>query len=261
MLGNPKSSQSICVCGHRINTVSIDLIRSVRLTSCLSATVIAVSTPDPFPPAPEGSTLIHTRRYEVRSYKLSEDRFLLRGVVVDEKPAGLYVAHDPEVLWVHHMVVDLELSFPNLVIEKASATFHERPHAHCTDIEPEYEKLVGLSIARGFNAKVKELFGGPRGCTHIGALLSAMAPVAIQSIWSMRATANGGMKPLARSEMTPEMRRRSYAMNLNTCHMWDENGDMVRGIEAGEPMEVPLWISKRYKKLGLDDSEWEKFKS
>jgi hypothetical protein len=26
-------------------------------------------------------------------------------------------------------------------------------------------------------------------------------------------------------------------------------------------MEVPLWISKRYKKLGLDDSEWEKFKS
>jgi hypothetical protein len=50
-------------------------------------------------------------------------------------------------------------------------------------------------------------------------------------------------------------------MNLNTCHMWDENGDMVRGIETGEPMEVPLWISKRYKKLGLDDSEWDKFRS
>jgi hypothetical protein len=158
------------------------------------------------------------------------------------------------------MVVDLELKFPELLIVKATVTFHERPHTHCTDIEPDYQKLVGLSIARGFNAKVKELFGGPRGCTHIGALLSAMAPVAIQSTWSMRAATNGGIRPPA-GEITPEMRRRSYAMNLNTCHMWDENGDMVHGIEAGEPMEVPLWISKRYKKLGLDDSEWEKFKS
>ncbi len=220
-----------------------------------------VSTPDFFPPAPEGSTLIHTRRYEVRSYRLGDDRFVLRGVVIDEKPAGLYVAHDPEVLWVHHMTVDLELRFPELVIEKATVTFHERPHTHCTDIEPHYQNLVGLSIARGFNAKVKELFGGPRGCTHIGALLSAMAPVAIQSTWSMRAASSGGMKPLSAGNITPEMRRRSYAMNLNTCHMWDENGDMVRGIENGEPMEVPLWISKRYEKLGLDDSEWDKFRS
>ena len=233
---------------------------SVRMTYDGSATVFPVSTPDPFPPAPDGSTLIHTRRYEVRAYKLNDDRFMLRGVVIDEKPAGLYVATDPEVLWVHHMVVDLELKFPELLIDKATVTFHERPHTHCTDIEPDYQKLVGLSIARGFNAKVKELFGGPRGCTHIGALLSAMAPVAIQSTWSMRASTSGGIRPPS-GEITAEMRRRSYAMNLNTCHMWDENGDMVRGIETGEPMEVPLWISKRYKKLGLDDSEWDKFRS
>jgi hypothetical protein len=77
----------------------------------------------------------------------------------------------------------------------------------------------------------------------------------------MRATTSEGMKPMSRDEMTPEMRRRSYAMNLNTCHMWDEHGDMVRDIEQGKPIEVPLWISKRYKKLGLDDSEWEKLKS
>jgi len=36
---------------------------------------------------------------------------------------------------------------------------------------------------------------------------------------------------------------------------------MVRDIEQGKPIETPLWISKRYKKLGLDDSEWEKFRS
>jgi len=221
------------------------------------ATVVIVSETDFFPPAPENSELIHTRRYEVRTYKLNDERFLLRGVVIDEKPAGLYISHDPEVLWVHHMVVDLEVTFPTFTIEKVSVTFHERPHTHCTDIEPDYQKLVGISIARGFNNKVKELFGGPRGCTHIGALLAAMAPVAIQSGWSMRmgAAAERGPTP-----STPEQRRRAYAINLNTCHIWDENGQMVSEIEQGNPMEVPLWITKRFKKLGLDDSEWEKLR-
>ena len=215
---------------------------------------------DPFPAAPDGAELIHTRRYEVRTYKLSPDSFMLRGVVFDEKPAGLYVKSDPETLWVHHMIVDLVLEFPTLVITDARVEFHERPHTGCTDIVPKYDQLVGLSIARGFNAKVKELFGGPRGCTHIGALLSAMAPVAIQSMWSMRATASGTTPLKLREDATPEERRRSYAMNLNTCHMWDENGEMVADIERGVPIEIPLWIEKRYRKLGLDATEWEKFR-
>lgn len=185
---------------------------------------------------------------------------MLRGVVYDEKPAGLYVTDDPEVLWVHHMVVDLELEYPSLVIAAARVEFHERPHTGCTNIVPAYDRLVGLSIARGFNNKVKELFGGPRGCTHIGALLSAMAPVAIQSMWSMRAGSDQTRSSTRRDDMTLEERRRGYAMNLNTCHIWDENGEMVADIERGVPIEVPLWIEKRYRKLGMDVSEWEKFR-
>jgi hypothetical protein len=49
-------------------------------------------------------------------------------------------------------------------------------------------------------------------------------------------------------------------MNLNTCHIWDENGEMVHGIEQGVPMDVPLWISKRFKELGREDSDWDKFR-
>ena len=224
-----------------------------------SAKMFGVPTSESFPAPPTGGELIHTRRYEVRTYKMRDDMFILRGVVIDEKPAGLYIADDPEVLWVHHMVVDLEVSFPMFEIQKVSVTFHERPHTRCTDIEPDYQKLVGLSIARGFNNKVKELFGGPRGCTHIGALLAAMAPVAIQSGWSMRVGAPRAAEN-ASGMSTAEQRKRAYAINLNTCHMWDENGQMVSEIEQGLPMEVPLWITKRFKKLGLEDSEWEKLR-
>lgn len=221
--------------------------------------MFGVPTSESFPAPPHGGELIHTRGYEVRTYKMRDDMFILRGVVIDEKPAGLYVADDPEVLWVHHMVVDLEVSFPTFEIQTVSVTFHERPHTHCTDIEPDYQKLVGLSIARGFNNKVKELFGGPRGCTHIGALLAAMAPVAIQSGWSMRIGAPREAENTS-TLSTAEQRKRAYAINLNTCHMWDENGQMVKEIEQGIPVEVPLWITKRFKKLGLEDSEWEKLR-
>jgi hypothetical protein len=118
-----------------------------------------------------------------------------------------------------------------------------------------------MSIARGFNAKVKELFAGSRGCTHITALLSAMAPVAIQTGWSMRVTAmNEGENSSNPSDAVRQQREKQLAGTLNTCHMWDENGDMVRGIEQGVPMEVPLWISKRFKELGREDSDWDKFR-
>ena len=58
--------------------------------------------------------------------------------------------------------------------------------------------LVGLSIARGFTHRVRELFGGPRGCTHTTALLQAMAPIAMQCFWSMRSAACNGVPLRAR---------------------------------------------------------------
>lgn len=207
-----------------------------------------------FPPAPAGTEIIHTRRYEVRTYRVDATRFVLRGVVVDEKPPGLYVDGDDEPLWVHHMVVDLEVAYPSFVIEKVSVTFNEHPYLRCGDIEPDYQGLVGVSIARGYTKKVKDLFGGPRGCTHIGALLAAMGPVAIQSGWSMRAGTSAA--PDA-PPPGPEESERARTANLNTCHMWDEEGDLVAGIAAGETLETPVWITRRLAKLGRDPSEWE----
>jgi len=45
---------------------------------------------------------------------------------------------------------------------------------------PHYESLVGLSIARGFTHKARELFGGPRGCSHI---LTLAPPPSLDPKW------------------------------------------------------------------------------
>jgi hypothetical protein len=206
-----------------------------------------------FPENPE-FPLIHTRRYEVRAFRMAEDRLMIRGVVVDEKPAGLYLKGDEQPLWLHHMIVELEIVYPTFLIEKASATFHEHPHLECTHITDHYKNLEGMSIARGFNAKVKELFAGARGCTHITALLSAMAPVAIQAGWSMRAVASSDVQVDAQKDH--ENRERQLAGTINTCHMWDENGALAASVSSGNYTEVPLSVKKRLKELGRSEEEW-----
>jgi hypothetical protein len=164
-----------------------------------SQLLIAVSVGEMFNnklfPSEPSYPVIHTRQYQVKAYRISEEKFLLRGVVVDEKPAGLYIENDPDPIWMHHMIVDLEIVYPTFLIEKASVEFKNHPHLSCTNITDHYKKLEGMSIARGFNAKVRELFGSSRGCTHIGALLAAMAPVAIQTGWSMVAGGQLSLSP------------------------------------------------------------------
>ncbi len=206
------------------------------------------------PPEPDG-VLLHHRSYDVRAYRLAADRLMLRGIVHDQKPPGIYFADDPDPLSVHHMVVDLTLVFPTLEIVAADVTMNVTPHTNCSRIEPDYQQLVGLSIARGFSRHVKNLFGGPSGCTHVGALLQAMAPVAIQSMWSMtggsRASSDAGTDD-------DEGRKRAMAFNLNTCHIWAEDGEQVLSLRRGESLEVPVWAVDRLTQLGRDPEEWNR---
>ncbi len=199
--------------------------------------------------------LLHTRDYQVRSYRKG-DHVLLRGAVRDRKPAGMYLADDPEPLQIHHMIVDVEVSFPSMEIVDAKVVFETHPHGHCPTITDHYRKLIGLSIARGYTHKVRELFGGPRGCTHTTALLQAMGPVAVQSVWSMRAAtaAADGAVTLPRPR-TPEERKNMLAFNLNTCHVWAEDGEQMAAINRGDEPEMPLWIRDRADALGIDLEE------
>jgi hypothetical protein len=201
--------------------------------------------------------LIHTRQYQVQAFRMSDERFLLRGAIVDEKPAGLYIENDPDPIWMHHMIVELEIVYPTFLIEKASVEFKNHPHLGCTNITDHYKKLEGMSIARGFNAKVRELFGSSRGCTHIGALLAAMAPVAIQTGWSMRVSSVVDIDDSSKSpEDFQEQRIKQFASTINTCHIWDEHGEMVSKVRRGEEIEMPLPVVRRLRDLGRDETDW-----
>jgi hypothetical protein len=209
------------------------------------------------PPDPELEVL-HDREYRVRAFR-KDPNLLIRGAVRDQKPPHLYIESDDQPLTIHHMQVDLEVAFPSLEIVAANVVFETHPTETCPVITTHYEKLVGLSISRGFTHKVRELFGGPRGCTHTTALLQAMAPVAVQCFWSMSASdakRKGGNMNFGPRAMSTEQRDASWRMNLNTCHVWAEDGAMVEQVTAGAPTSVPLFLRERMAELGIGESEW-----
>ena len=204
----------------------------------------------------EDLTLLHTRSYDTKLYR-DGDHFIAVGSVQDVKPPGMYIVDDPEPLEIHHMSVVLRVELADLRIVDAKVEFHTHPHSTCPSIVEHYGQLVGLSVSRGFNRKVRELFGGPRACTHTTALLQAMAPVVVQAMWSVRMDerrdSDGNMfDPATGDDDGPA----HFEVNLNTCHVWAEGSELIERARAGEVGEVPIWIQRRFAELGRDPNTW-----
>lgn len=210
-----------------------------------------------FPPDPD-EMLIHVRDYEVRAFRLSPARFMLRGAVRDRKPPGLYVPGDPDDLVFHHMTVEIEVTYPEMLIDSVAVDFRAHPETECPNIIPAFDQLVGVSVSRGFNKRLRELFGGPLGCTHVVALLNAMAPVVVQCIWSMRVAGaeSEGERVRGRTEMSDEELAESYKYNLNSCHVWAEDGPAMVRVRRREDTGPPIPVRKRLEQLGYDPVRW-----
>lgn len=208
-------------------------------------------TNDILPPPPEGAVpVLHDREYRVESYRLGSGRLLIQGALRDQKPPGLLIPGDPEPLTIHHMTLAMEIAVPSMVIEAVQTDFPSFPQTSCPEIIDHYDGLVGLSIARGFTHKVRELFGGPRGCSHTTALLQAMAPIAMQSFKSMEAfeaEEAGAPDPFAEREGDDSWKRL-----VNTCHVWAEDGQTIQLIKKGEAgaRTRPLTMVDRLNELG-----------
>jgi hypothetical protein len=208
---------------------------------------------DLLPPEPDLQPL-HAREYSVRAYQLSDHAMLLRGAVMDIRPGGPVAARiegvggtdDGRPLPLHHMVIDLTVSFPELTITGAEVVFETYPQPGCPGITAHYRELIGLSIARGFTHEVRNRFGGPRGCTHTTALLQAMAPVAMQSVFSMRKAAAGA------ADAPTDGPVQAVSFMKDTCHVWAADGEIWQGLKVGTPPPLPLVMQDRLRAAGVD---------
>lgn len=166
---------------------------------------------------------MHRRRIEVEVFQRGE-HFLVVGTLRDQRP---WASGDLGPRELHAMELAIVVRRADMVIVDAAADMATFPHAECTEIEPKFRDLIGLSVARGYTAAVQERFGRQRGCSHLEFLARAIGPVVVQGL-----TSSGAWEVEKGSGEHP-LREGGFAFLANTCHVWTEDGPGAQKIAAG----------------------------
>jgi hypothetical protein len=212
------------------------------------------------------SRRIHQRDYHVEGFEESNNTLRIVGRVHDQRPFGI-ISRDTEPLSVHDMTVELIVDIETLRIISCRSSMAAHPHDECPGILTAYKQIEGLSVIRGYTNAVRERLGGPRGCTHITALLIAMGPVITQSLWSLRWARVDVESALAavaewdadQTSAPATLSPQQMDSNRNTCHVWAD--EIVHGDTDTSPSTVvthtpvnvgtPIWARARLERLGL----------
>ena len=152
------------------------------------------------------------------------DYFAVVGTLHDERPwaDGDYGPRD-----LHFMDLGLVVRLSDMTIVDAVADMKTFPHAECTEIEPNFRDLIGLSVGRGYSGAVQERFGRQRGCSHLEFLARAIGPVVVQGLTSSAAW------QVEKGDGEHPMREGGFPFLANTCHLWTEDGPGPQKIAIG----------------------------
>ena len=181
----------------------------------------------PLPEPKRAREPLHHRSIEITGYKRDDGLYEVEGRLLDTKTfdfklaSGVRAAGEP----IHEMWLRITLD-RHLTIVDAEASTDAMPYVgDCDRIVPAYRKLIGLAIVPGYHQKVKDLFGGVRGCTHITELAGSLATAAFQTLAGQR---------LQDPEKKP--------FQLDKCHALDSTQPAVaryypRWYRGKEPIE------------------------
>jgi hypothetical protein len=164
--------------------------------------------------------LVHAREISIRTSDLGENSILVEGSLIDHRYPPRQNEVSEESKLVHHMVIRLRVKGPGMLIEQAEATMPHHPREECPEVLPWIPNLEGLKIAPGYSLKVKKVIGGVKGCAHLTSLVIAMGESAVQGYWAAYGPERG-------TRGLPEQTIRKF---INTCHLWKEDGPIVKGL-------------------------------
>lgn len=131
----------------------------------------------------ESMQLVHTRQITCRGYRRTDGLYQIEATVFDEKGQTVPFRTRPDILpgeRIHSFSLTVVID-ADYTIRDAAAKTLSAPWPVCNDIAADYRKLVGLRIGQGFNRDVREVLGGPLGCTHLTDLLGQVANTYMQT--------------------------------------------------------------------------------
>lgn len=170
--------------------------------------------------------LIHTRTIVVEAYDEGDGTVTLEGRLEDRQPeASGYFANrlrgnDPRPRGViHGMSAELRVDRETATIVKAGGDFPHTPMQGCEAVMGWLSRLDGVRIAHGYTTKARELLGGPRGCSHMNALLQAMA-----STNNVASTYFRSPDRAVNLRQVKKLLEAGTSKMTDTCHMWRQGG-------------------------------------
>jgi len=137
----------------------------------------------PLSPPSSRRALRHTRAIQVQAFARDDGLWDIDAHITDTKTrdsklaSGVRPAGEPiHDLWLR-LTIDLQL---NVVAAEAVSDAVPYP-GHCDTIGPDYGKLVGLNLLKGFREGVRQRMAGIQGCTHLTELAQVLPTSAIQA--------------------------------------------------------------------------------
>ena len=166
-----------------------------------------------------GRELLHEREISICGYRRSDGRFDIEAHLTDTKSysfpsddRGEIASGEP----LHEMWVRVTVD-EDLLIEACEAATDHGPYTICPEAAPNFSRLVGLRIGRGFLKAAAERVGGVAGCTHLRELLQQLGTVAVQTLYPVRARKEAAK---AGAASAPRL--------LNTCYAYAADSPVVR---------------------------------
>jgi hypothetical protein len=160
---------------------------------------------------------VHTRTIECVGYERQDGLWDVEGRLTDVK-AERVQRSDGKVIEpgtpTHNMWLRLTIDL-DFTIHGVEAAMDACRFPICAEIVPNFQKLVGITISRGFNKAVKNVVGDIRGCTHLTELIGRMATTAYQATNQARG---------AREGFNTEKRGRHL---VNTCRSYASDSPIV----------------------------------
>lgn len=183
----------------------------------------------PLPPPAAPRQQIHRRDITCTGYRRADGLWDIEGHLLDRRDypfenqsRGVVPPGEP----VHEMWVRLTVD-DRLEVRAVDVATDHAPFPVCPAILPNFQRLVGLRIASGWTAAVKERLGGVQGCTHLVELLGPVATSAFQTIGPLLDQERQASRTAARArgEALPPYPRPPV---INTCHALISGSEAVR---------------------------------
>ncbi len=195
----------------------------------------------PLPPPDCPRTPMHTRSVRIDAFRRADGAWDLEAELVDVKPhdtplhSGVRPAGEP----VHLMRLRVTIDDAYDVIDVV-AVFDAVPYRGvCELVAPDYRRLVGLNLLRGFRAGVRERLGSVAGCTHMSELAQLLPTAAVQAM--------SGEEWRRREQLEREGGKPHRPFTIDRCHAWRSDGPVVERY-------FPIWYRPGHEPARDQDS-------